>query len=66
VDEIITSSWDHTLKIWDAELGGMKSEIVGNKSFFDVHYSPLSKLVITASADKQIRLYDPKVKGKTL
>ncbi|XP_026677185.1 LOW QUALITY PROTEIN: uncharacterized protein LOC103506297 [Diaphorina citri] len=62
VDEIITSSWDHTLKIWDAELGGMKSEIVGNKSFFDVHYSPLSKLVITASADKQIRLYDPKVK----
>ncbi|KAI5751299.1 hypothetical protein M8J77_006183 [Diaphorina citri] len=62
VDEIITSSWDHTLKIWDAELGGMKSEIVGNKSFFDVHYSPLSKLVITASADKQIRLYDPRVK----
>uniref|UniRef100_A0A8D8WHQ6 Ribosome biogenesis protein WDR12 homolog n=1 Tax=Cacopsylla melanoneura TaxID=428564 RepID=A0A8D8WHQ6_9HEMI len=61
-DEILTSSWDHTLKLWDAELGGMKSEIVGNKSFFDVHYSPLSKLIITASADKQIRLYDPRVR----
>lgn len=61
-DEILTASWDHTLKVWDAEMGGMKSEIVGNKSFFDAHYSPLSKLVITASADKQIRLYDPKVK----
>ncbi|XP_011502838.1 PREDICTED: ribosome biogenesis protein WDR12 homolog isoform X1 [Ceratosolen solmsi marchali] len=58
--EIITSSWDHTLKIWDTELGGVKHEFTGNKSFFDLDYSPLSKVLITASADKHIRLYDPR------
>ncbi|KAG7208945.1 hypothetical protein KM043_015121 [Ampulex compressa] len=58
--DVITSSWDHTLKIWDTELGGVKQDIVGNKSFFDLDYSPLSHSVLTASADKHIRLYDPR------
>ncbi|KAK0087216.1 hypothetical protein PV325_001458, partial [Microctonus aethiopoides] len=58
--ELITSSWDHTLKIWDSELGGIKHEIPGNKSFFDIDYSQLSRSVITASADRHIRLYDPR------
>ncbi|KAF7987879.1 hypothetical protein HCN44_003742 [Aphidius gifuensis] len=58
--EVITSSWDHTLKIWDSELGGMKHEITGNKSFFDLDYSQLSRGLITASADRHVRLYDPR------
>ncbi|XP_006617567.1 ribosome biogenesis protein WDR12 homolog isoform X1 [Apis dorsata] len=58
--EIITSSWDHTIKIWDSELGGIKHELTGNKSFFDLDYSPLSHTIITASADRHIRLYDPR------
>lgn len=58
--EIITSSWDHTIKIWDSELSGIKHEILGNKSFFDIDHSPLSRTIITASADKHIRLYDPR------
>ncbi|XP_015524118.2 ribosome biogenesis protein WDR12 homolog [Neodiprion pinetum] len=58
--EIVTSSWDHTLKIWDTELGGIKHEIPGNKSFFDVAYSPLANALLTASADRHIRLYDPR------
>ncbi|XP_033220036.1 ribosome biogenesis protein WDR12 homolog isoform X2 [Belonocnema kinseyi] len=60
--EIVTSSWDHTLKLWDSELGGIKQEIAGNKSFFDVDYSPLSRTLITASADRHIRLYDSRSK----
>lgn len=59
-DLLLTSSWDHTLKIWDLALGGIKTEITGNKSFFDVSYSKLNGLVITASADKNLRLYDPR------
>ena len=61
--EIITSSWDHTIKIWDSELGGIKHELAGNKSFFDLDYSTLSRTVITASADRHIRLYDPRSTG---
>lgn len=59
-DSILTSSWDHTLKIWDLNLGGIKSEMSGNKSFFDMSYSKINGMIITASADKNLRLYDPR------
>lgn len=61
--EVITSSWDHTMKIWDTELGGIKHELAGNKSFFDIDYSPLCRAVLAASSDRHIRLYDPRSKG---
>lgn len=54
---------DHTIKFWDVELCGIRSEIVGNKSFFYADWSPLTKLLITASADRHIRLYDPRSSG---
>lgn len=62
--EVVSCSWDHTIKVWDAELGGIKSEIVGNKSFFSLAWSPLSNCVITSSADRHIRLYDLRSQGK--
>ncbi|KAL0267883.1 UNVERIFIED_CONTAM: hypothetical protein PYX00_010029 [Menopon gallinae] len=58
--EILTASWDHTLKLWDAEIGGIKKELVGNKTFFHCDYSQINRTILTASADKQIRLYDPR------
>ncbi|KAL6258849.1 hypothetical protein P5V15_010795 [Pogonomyrmex californicus] len=58
--EIITGSWDHTIKIWDTELGGIKHEIHGDKCFFDIDYSPHSRAVIAGSADQHVRLYDPR------
>lgn len=61
--EIITASWDHTLKIWDSELCGIKHEITGNEPFFDVHYSPLARAVIASSSDNRLRLYDPRSSG---
>ncbi|XP_004524772.1 ribosome biogenesis protein WDR12 homolog [Ceratitis capitata] len=57
---LLTSSWDHTLKIWDLHLEGIKSEISANKSIFDASYSNLNHLIVTASADKNLRLYDPR------
>ncbi|XP_034242429.1 ribosome biogenesis protein WDR12 homolog [Thrips palmi] len=56
--ELATASWDHTLRLWDGELGGIKTEIAGNKPFFDMSYSALNGTVVTASADRHIRLYD--------
>lgn len=57
-DSILTGSWDHTLRVWDLSTNTLKSEISGNKSFFDVSYSQLNGLVMSCSADKNLRLYD--------
>lgn len=57
---LVTASWDHTIKVWDLNLGGIKSDITGNKSFFDISYSKLNGLILAASADKNIRMYDPR------
>lgn len=64
--EICSASWDHTIKIWDTELAGMKQELVGNKSFFDIAYSKQSRLLITAAAERTLRLYDPRSADGTL
>lgn len=36
----------------------------GTKVFLDIAYSPLNQSVIVASADRHLRLYDPRVTGK--
>ncbi|KPI94425.1 Ribosome biogenesis protein WDR12-like [Papilio xuthus] len=57
---LLSSSWDHLLKLWDCELGGIKQEIAGNKAFFDADWSPLNNSIVTASADRHVRIYDPR------
>lgn len=57
-ETVLTGSWDHTLRVWDLAHGGIKSEINGSKPVFDVSHSKLNGLVITCSADKNVRLYD--------
>lgn len=61
---VLTSSWDHTMKIWDLSMRAIKNEIPGNKSFFDASYSNLNKMIIAASADKNLRLFDPRSNRK--
>lgn len=39
---------------------GLQNEIVGQKAFLSTSWSPLSNTLITSSADRHIRLYDPR------
>lgn len=57
---IASSSWDHTIKIWDLQMKAIKSEIPGNKSFFDISFSRVNGMILAASADKNIRMFDPR------
>ncbi|KAK5115663.1 hypothetical protein LTR62_000752 [Meristemomyces frigidus] len=62
--KIISGGWDSQVFVWDVEAGNVNAELTG-------HGGPVwgvmvydEKLVLTACADKMIRLFD--VNGKTL
>lgn len=42
------------------QLYGIKNEIVGQKAYLSSSWSPLSKTLLASSADRHIRLYDPR------
>ncbi|XP_074659393.1 ribosome biogenesis protein WDR12 homolog isoform X2 [Tubulanus polymorphus] len=64
--DILTASWDHTMKIWDLHEGCEKSTLNGVKVFLDISYSTANKMVLSASADRHIRLWDPRNEGDSI
>ncbi|XP_037279096.2 ribosome biogenesis protein WDR12 homolog [Rhipicephalus microplus] len=60
--EVATCSMDHTLRLWDVDLGGMKSQLVGSKAFLDIAYSRTNNQIISAHTDRHIRLWDVRSK----
>ncbi|OQR78573.1 ribosome biogenesis protein WDR12-like [Tropilaelaps mercedesae] len=60
--EMLTCSMDCTLKVWDIEVGGFTNSLLGSKAFLGLSYSPLSRTIVTAHADRHVRLWDPRSK----
>lgn len=60
--EVATCSMDHTLRFWDVELGGLKSQLVSSKAFLGISYSKLNRQVVSASSDRHIRMWDSRSK----
>ncbi|CAL1535834.1 unnamed protein product [Lymnaea stagnalis] len=59
---VCTASWDHTLRVWDMTRSEQTQVVEGSKAFFSIAHSPLSNLIVSASADKHVRLHDLRTK----
>lgn len=60
-EQIVSGSWDHSLRFWDVESGVCTSRLDGNKVILDLDYSKTNGLVATGNADKSVRTWDPRV-----
>ena len=57
--KIITSSWDGTVKFWDARTGFLLKDIrAHNNMIMDLCLSPNGRFLATASVDKTVRVWN--------
>jgi len=60
---MFTSSFDHSLKLWDLAHMDNISTFNTAKVVTSLHYSPVNKLILTSHTDDKIRLFDPNSKS---
>lgn len=64
-DCIVTGSWDHTLRAWDARAQSCIRVLNGSKAFRAISWSAAANLLAAVQGDKTIGLWDIKGEGHT-
>lgn len=59
---VCSASWDHTLRTWDMSRAEQTQILEGSKAFFHIAHSRLSNMVVSASADRHVRIHDLRTK----
>ena len=58
-NNLITASWDKTIKIWDKQTGKKICGFEGhNEKVTSIHYSPDEKYIVSGSYDKTVKIWD--------
>ena len=55
---IVTTSADHSAKLWDAASGKLRASFTHQDEVFQTEFSPDGARILTASADKTAKLWD--------
>ena len=58
-ERVVTASWDHTARIWDANTGEQIGEpLKHDGEVYAAIFDPKGERVVTGSADKTARVWD--------
>jgi len=61
---LITSSWDHSLKVWDIEKQDCLTTLLGTNVITSLGRSTTSDVVATTHPDNSVRLWDARISSK--
>jgi len=57
-NSVMSSSWDHSIKLWDVENGKDLTSMSSETVVLSISLSPKSNLVVSGHSDKTVRLWD--------
>jgi WD40 repeat protein len=63
--QLVSASWDKTLKIWDVKSGLCDQTLVGNKAVHACCFSPDGKRIVSGGFDKSLIIWDAR-SGKAI
>jgi len=58
--ELISGSWDHTIKLWNTDTLSMVSSQNMSTSVFSTAYSPRHRVVLSTHVDSKVKTWDPR------